>query len=138
MCPANELVRPCCNIRSDVRNAHARIRFGTHMTNTWITDPEVLEKRYPVRVHEFRIRHGSGMHWSGGDGQHRGGARGPYPPYGIAGGRSGKLGINQLQHADGSIETLPALAQFTVEPGDRLTIETPGGGGFGDNSIPTV
>jgi 5-oxoprolinase (ATP-hydrolysing) len=120
----------------------------THMTNTRITDPEVLEKRYPVRLHEFSIRQGSG-----GNGQHRGGngtvrtleflgrlevsilsqRRGPYAPYGISGGLPGKLGTNRLERAGGQAENLPALAQFVVEPGDRLTIETPGGGGFGSS-----
>jgi 5-oxoprolinase (ATP-hydrolysing) len=118
----------------------------THMTNTRLTDPEVLERRYPVRIREFRIRRGSG-----GSGQHRGGdgvlrrieflrplevsilsqRRGPYPPYGLAGGSPGTLGRNVLKRANGQTEILPALAHFNVEPGDVLTIETPGGGGWG-------
>jgi 5-oxoprolinase (ATP-hydrolysing) len=118
----------------------------THMTNTRLTDPEVLEARYPVRLREFAIRHGSG-----GAGQHRGGdgvvrrieflrplalsilsqRRGPYPPYGAAGGQPGALGRNEIQRANGQVESLPALVQTTVEPGDFLTIETPGAGGWG-------
>ena len=118
----------------------------THMTNTRLTDPEVLEARYPVRLREFSIRRGSG-----GTGQHRGGdgairrieflrpltlsilsqRRGPYPPYGLAGGQPGALGRNALQRAGGSQGELPALVQIEVQPGDVLTIETPGGGGFG-------
>ena len=118
----------------------------THMTNTRITDPEVIERRYPVRVREFAIRRGSG-----GAGVRRGGdgvirrleflrpqevsilsqRRGPYPPFGLAGGSPGKLGRNTLLHADGSVEELTGLAQFTAQVGDILVIETPGGGGYG-------
>ncbi|MEN6495876.1 MAG: hydantoinase B/oxoprolinase family protein, partial [Thermoguttaceae bacterium] len=118
----------------------------THMTNTRLTDPEVLEQRYPVRVLEFSIRQGSG-----GEGEHRGGhgavrrleflaplqlsilsqRRGPYAPFGLAGGASGALGRNTLQHADGRVEVLSGQVQCTVHPGDVLIIETPGGGGFG-------
>jgi 5-oxoprolinase (ATP-hydrolysing) len=118
----------------------------THMTNTRLTDPEVLEQRYPVRVLAFSIRQGSG-----GEGEHRGGhgavrrleflaplqlsilsqRRGPYAPFGLAGGASGALGRNTLQHADGRVEVLSGQVQCTVHPGDVLIIETPGGGGFG-------
>jgi 5-oxoprolinase (ATP-hydrolysing) len=118
----------------------------THMTNTRLTDPEVLEARYPVRLLEFSIRRGSG-----GAGLHRGGdgtrrrieflrpvtlsilsqRRGPYPPYGLAGGEPGALGRNVLTRADGRVEPLAGLAQVEVQPGDIITIETPGGGGWG-------
>jgi 5-oxoprolinase (ATP-hydrolysing) len=118
----------------------------THMTNTRLTDPEVLEARFPVRLRELSIRRGSG-----GAGKHRGGdgtrrvieflkpltlsilsqRRGPYPPYGLAGGQPGALGKNTLTRADGRVEELPNAAQVEVQPGDVLTIETPGGGGFG-------
>jgi 5-oxoprolinase (ATP-hydrolysing) len=118
----------------------------THMTNTRLTDPEVLEQRFPVRLVEFSIRRGSG-----GTGRHRGGAgtrrrirflrrldvsilsqrRGPYPPYGLAGGGPGALGRNTLVHADGTVEQLAGQVQFVACQGDELTIETPGGGGFG-------
>jgi 5-oxoprolinase (ATP-hydrolysing) len=117
-----------------------------HMTNTRLTDPEVLERRFPVRLREFSIRRGSG-----GAGVSRGGdgavrqleflrpltlsllsqRRGPHPPYGTAGGKPGALGGNRLQRADGSEIELPGIAQVHVEPGDVLTIATPGGGGFG-------
>jgi 5-oxoprolinase (ATP-hydrolysing) len=123
-----------------------------HMTNTRLTDPEILERRYPVRLHEFSIRHGSG-----GAGQHRGGdgtirrleflrpleislisqRRGPDPPYGLAGGSPGALGKNTILRVDGSSEPLPGIASLAVSPGDRLVIETPGGGGYGrENFIP--
>jgi 5-oxoprolinase (ATP-hydrolysing) len=118
----------------------------THMTNTRLTDPEVLEARYPVRLKEFSIRRGSGgagqLH--GGDGIVRrleflkpltlsilSQRRRPYAPYGLDGGQPGQFGRNSLQRADGSVEQLSALVQTTVQPGDILTIETPGGGGWG-------
>ncbi len=129
----------------------------THMTNTRLTDPEVLEQKYPVRVCEFSIRRGSG-----GDGRQAGGdgiirrleflrdldvsilstRRGPHPPYGAGGGKPGQLGRNLLKRRttttggkDNSsivMIALPAQAQFTAQAGDLLTIETPGGGGYGE------
>jgi len=118
----------------------------THMTNTRLTDPEVLEQRYPVRLREFSIRRGSGGH-----GAHRGGdgitrvieflrplalsiltqRRGPYAPYGMAGGEPGALGRNSIERADGAREALPNQAQMNVMAGEALVIETPGGGGWG-------
>jgi 5-oxoprolinase (ATP-hydrolysing) len=118
----------------------------THMTNTRLTDPEVLERRTPVRVQAFAIRQGSG-----GSGAHRGGCgvirrleflrkldvsilsqrRGAYPPFGANGGGPGALGRNVLTHRDGRQKQLPHQAQFRAQPGDVLTIETPGGGGWG-------
>ena len=117
-----------------------------HMTNTRLTDPEVLERRYPVRLHEFSIRRGSG-----GAGRHRGGdgtirrleflrpvelsllsqRRGPHPPYGMAGGGPGALGRNTVLRADGSSEPLGGISHLSVLAGDIVVIETPGGGGFG-------
>lgn len=118
----------------------------THMTNTRLTDPEVLERRYGVRLHQFSIRRGSG-----GAGKHRGGdgivrrieflkpldvsivsqRRKPYAPYGVAGGEAGALGENRLVRADGTTETFSGQAQFAAQAGDVLTIATPGGGGWG-------
>ncbi|PQO46011.1 hydantoinase B/oxoprolinase family protein [Blastopirellula marina] len=118
----------------------------THMTNTRMTDVEVFELRFPARVRRFAIRRGSG-----GAGLHRGGdgvdreieflrpmtgslltqRRGPYPPYGLAGGEPGKLGENHLLRADGSVIDLPAIASFELQPGDAIRIQTPGGGGWG-------
>ena len=129
----------------------------THMTNTRLTDPEVLERRYPVRVREFSIRRGSGgrseMHvGQHGDGNGRRGGdgivrrleflrelqvsilsqrRGPYRPYGAAGGAPGALGRNTLLQVDGTHVDLPAQVQFTAGAGDVLMIETPGGGAWG-------
>lgn len=117
----------------------------THMTNTRVTDPEVLEARHPVRLLEFSLRHGSGGagRWRGGDGLVRIyeflapvtasllTQRRTRPPYGLAGGAPGARGRNALQRADGSREALPYRATIALEPGDRLVVETPGGGGFG-------
>lgn len=120
-----------------------------HMTNTRITDPEILERRYPARVLEFSVRRGSG-----GSGNHRGGdgvvrrieflkpltlslvtqRRGPHPPYGMAGGKPGALGRNTLIRADGTVVDLAGIAQFEVGVGDVLVIETPGGGGYGEGA----
>jgi 5-oxoprolinase (ATP-hydrolysing) len=117
-----------------------------HMTNTRLTDPEILERRYPVRVQEFSVRRDSG-----GAGRQRGGdgarrkleflaplelslltqRRGPHPPYGMAGGQPGAAGRNLLIRADGTTQELPGIAQLSVSPGDVLVVETPGGGGFG-------
>ena len=116
------------------------------MTNTRLTDPEVIEQKYPIRVVEFRLRKASG-----GDGQHRGGdgvvrcleftaplkvsilsqRRIPYAPYGLKGGGAGAAGRNTIFRADGSSEELPWRALFDVGVGDRLVIATPGGGGYG-------
>jgi 5-oxoprolinase (ATP-hydrolysing) len=117
----------------------------THMTNSRITDPEVLEQRLPVLLREFSIRRGSG-----GGGRHRGGdgARRSLQfqrpmraailsnhrqtaPVGLFGGADGLCGNNILHRADGHRELLAATAEIEIEAGDTLTIETPGGGGFG-------
>jgi len=122
----------------------------THMTNTRLTDAEIIERRYPVRVHEFSVRRGSGGsgHRPGGDGivrkleflrplkvsmlsQRRGG----YAPFGLHGGAPGAIGRNTLQRAGSSDEVdLGGAFQIDVQPGDVLTIETPGGGGWGTAS----
>ncbi|MEU2380552.1 hydantoinase B/oxoprolinase family protein [Streptomyces misionensis] len=117
----------------------------THMTNSRLTDPEVLEWRLPVRLEEFAVRHGSGGAgtWRGGDGavrrirflepmtvsalsQHR-----RMPPYGMAGGAPGALGANRVERADGTVTDLGGSGSTDVGPGDVLVIETPGGGGYG-------
>jgi 5-oxoprolinase (ATP-hydrolysing) len=117
----------------------------THMTNTAITDPEVLELRYPVRLERFAIRTGSGGggKWRGGDGvireltflkplalsvlgQHR-----TESPYGVEGGEPGATARVRVVHADGTVTPLGSVDQLDVEAGDRLILETPGGGGWG-------
>ncbi|GAA3885626.1 hydantoinase B/oxoprolinase family protein [Sphingomonas limnosediminicola] len=117
----------------------------THMTNSRLTDPEVLETRLPVRLEQFAIRRGSG-----GAGAHRGGDgiirevtflepmranilanRRRVPPSGLAGGADAAAGRNWVVRTNGDIEMLSATASADVEPGDHFVIETPGGGGFG-------
>ncbi|MGY8639841.1 MAG: hydantoinase B/oxoprolinase family protein [Verrucomicrobiales bacterium] len=118
----------------------------THMTNTAITDPEILEHRYPVRLLEFSIREGSGGKGKnpGGDGlireveflkplsvslltQHR-----VEEPFGMESGDPGKRGKQVLIREDAEPEDLGSIAAFLAEPGDVLRIETPGGGGWGE------
>ncbi|MGV9888453.1 hydantoinase B/oxoprolinase family protein [Streptomyces sp. NPDC003395] len=120
----------------------------THMTNSRLTDPEVLEWRLPVLLEEFAVRRGSGGagRWPGGDGavrrirfrapmtvstlsQHR-----RVPPYGMAGGDPGALGANRVERADGTVTALGGSDSTDVAPGDVLVIETPGGGGYGPPS----
>ena len=117
----------------------------THMTNTRITDPELLEHRYPVRLERFALRPGSG-----GPGRHRGGdgvvreltflapmslslltQHRVEAPYGAAGGGPGQPGRQRLLRAAGEVLELPSVAACEVEAGDRLVLETPGGGGWG-------
>jgi len=117
----------------------------THMTNSRITDPEILEQRFPVLLHDFSVRGGSG-----GDGRYRGGdgvrrhiefleamevgilsSHRSRPPFGLAGGGPGQSGRNRLLRRDGSEQILPGCVQISVETGDAILIETPGGGGFG-------
>jgi 5-oxoprolinase (ATP-hydrolysing) len=117
----------------------------THMTNSRLTDPEVLEWRYPVRVDEFAVHGGSGGRGShpGGDGVVRRlrflepltaaivSSSRRVPPYGLAGGLPGALGRNAIERADGTVEELPGVAQAAMRSGDVLVVETPGGGGYG-------
>src|SRR5262249_39689155 len=133
----------------------------THMTNTRLTDAEVLERRYPVRLHRFCVRRGSGGAGGppGGGRAARGNQpprppepsrpspprrpalsilserRGPYPPFGLSGGAPGALGRNLIWRAGAAApELLPAKVALAVGPGDRIILETPGGGGFGPSS----
>jgi len=117
----------------------------SHMTNSRLTDPEILEDRFPVRLEGFAIRRGSGGagRWPGGDGVVRrlrflapmtvailSGSR-RVPPFGLAGGGDGAVGRNRLERADGSQLELAGCDQVAVQPGDLLEIATPGGGGYG-------
>ncbi|WP_240481636.1 hydantoinase B/oxoprolinase family protein [Novosphingobium fuchskuhlense] len=116
-----------------------------HMTNTRITDPEVLETRLPVRLERFGTRAGSGGagRWRGGDGAVRAvralepmvatlvSSSREVPPFGMAGGAAGAPGRQWIERADGRIETIPGRAEAALETGDMLVIETPGGGGWG-------
>ena len=116
-----------------------------HMTNSRLTDPEVLEFRFPVRLQSYAIRTGSG-----GTGRFRGGDGGVrrveflecmttgilsngrvHAAFGLEGGDSGAPGLNRVIKADGTIQTLTHIGQVEVEPGDVFEIHTPGGGGYG-------
>ncbi len=117
----------------------------THMTNSRLTDAEIMESRFPVRVREFSVRRGSG-----GAGRQRGGdgavrrieflapmeasmlaGRRRIAPFGLEGGDSAAPGVTRIVRASGAVETLASSASFRVSPGDVLEVLTPGGGGFG-------
>jgi 5-oxoprolinase (ATP-hydrolysing) len=117
----------------------------THMTNSRLTDPEILEAKFPVLLREFAIRRGSG-----GAGRHHGGDgvvrrlefRAPLSgallanhrriaPFGLEGGQPATAGAAHLRRVSGAVEQIAATASFAVVAGDELTILTPGGGGFG-------
>ena len=134
-----------CGGSGAVPGAPGASAVHTHMTNTRITDPEVLEHRYPVRLERFAIRTGSGGagRWRGGDGsvreltflepvslslltQHRVEA-----PYGMEGGGRGLQGRQRLVRASGEVVELASVDGCEAGPGDRLILETPGGGGWG-------
>ena len=118
----------------------------THMTNSRMTDPEVLEFRFPVRLDSYAIRTGSGGagRWHGGDGGVRrvrflqpmtaailsnGRLHGAF---GAAGGQAGAPGINRVERADGRTEPLAYIGEVAMQPDDVFVIETPGGGGWGE------
>ena len=124
---------------------HGASAVHCHMTNTRITDPEILEHRYPVRVDRFAIRRGSGGagRWRGGDGavreltflapvslsvlgQHR-----TVAPYGLEGGSPGATGRQRVVRASGETVALASIDSCEMGPGDRFVLETPGGGGYG-------
>ena len=117
----------------------------THMTNSRLTDPEVLEFRYPVRLDSFEIRKDSGGagHWHGGNGTVRRvrfleqmtasilSNNRSIGPFGMAGGGFGATGRNSVVRKDGSIEQVPHVGSAQMQPDDVFVIETPGGGGYG-------
>lgn len=134
-----------CGGAGATREAAGASAVHTHMTNTRLTDPEVLEWRFPVLLESFAIRRGSG-----GAGKHRGGdgavrrvkflqdvtanllsGHRVVRPYGMAGGGPGAPGANRVEHPDGSVTPLPGVAQVELRAGDVFVIETPGGGGYG-------
>lgn len=117
----------------------------THMTNSRLTDPEVLEFRFPVRLESYEIRAGSGGagRWHGGHGGVRrvrflepmtasilSNGR-TVPSFGMAGGQPGQVGINRVVRGDGSVEELGHIGSAEMQPGDVFEVHTPGGGGFG-------
>jgi 5-oxoprolinase (ATP-hydrolysing) len=117
----------------------------SHMTNTRITDAELLELRYPVRLERFSIRYGSGGRGrhSGGDGAIRAiralepmtatvvASRRTVAPFGLAGGEPGSVGKQRVERADGTVVSLCGTDEVQLSTGDLIVIETPGGGGFG-------
>jgi 5-oxoprolinase (ATP-hydrolysing) len=124
----------------------------THMTNTRLTDPEVLEFRFPVVLEDFHIRQNSGGHgrWNAGDGVVRtirflermdctilSGHR-RVRPFGLAGAGAGDVGKNFVRRNDGRIEPLAACAATVLGAGEAITIQTPTAGGYGEppNSNP--
>ena len=117
----------------------------TKMTNSRLTDPEVLEWRYPVRLESYAVRRGSGGHgrWHGGNGaarrlrfleemtvstltSHR-----RVPAFGLMGGQPGALGRHWTEHEDGTVTVMSGCDSMRLAPGDVFVMETPGGGGFG-------
>ena len=121
----------------------------THMTNSLLTDPEVLESRYPVILESFSIRQGSGGkgEYSGGDGVVRkirfnesmtagilSGHR-VVPPFGLNGGETGQVGKSYVERQDATIEALDSTATVEMQPGDTFVVETPGGGGYGFSKL---
>jgi 5-oxoprolinase (ATP-hydrolysing) len=117
----------------------------THMTNTRLTDPEILEFRYPVLLEDFHIRKGSGGRgeWNAGDGIRRtirflekmectilSGHR-RVPPFGLAGGGDGQVGENSVRRSDGSIEKLQGCDATVIDAGEAVVIQTPTAGGYG-------
>ncbi len=118
----------------------------TNMTNSRLTDPEILEFRFPVRLESYEIRHGSGGagRWRGGNGGVRKlrflepmtaailSNNRVHAPFGMAGGNVGATGINRVVRADGSVEHLAHIGKTAMAAGDMFVIETPGGGGFGE------
>ena len=134
-----------CGGAGATATGHGADAVHTHMTNTRLTDPEVLEWRYPVMVESFEIRSGSG-----GDGGHRGGngvvrrvrfdeamelnvisGHRRVAPYGVDGGEPGTVGRNLVLRTDGSVVELSGSDKADLGPGDVFEIHTPGGGGFG-------
>ena len=117
----------------------------THMTNSRLTDPEILEFRFPVVLEDFHIRRGSGGkgQWNAGDGTSRTirfrepmqlailSSRRNEAAFGLQGGEEGELGNNLVRRNDGRIEQLDGCAQTTLAAGEAITIVTPTGGGFG-------
>lgn len=131
---------------------HGRSGVHTHMTNTRITDPEILEKRYPVVLQCFKLNEGTGGkgRYCGGDGIIREflfrrpltlsllTERRVFSPYGLEGGEDGEKGKNLMIHADGRVVDVGAKNTVHVGPGDVFHLETPGGGGYGDPDSDTA
>ncbi|HKJ42051.1 MAG TPA: hydantoinase B/oxoprolinase family protein, partial [Sunxiuqinia sp.] len=123
---------------------HGASAVHHHMTNTRITDPEIMEHRYPVRLDEFSIRANSGGNgkWHGGDGIVRKltflesvnlsvlTQRRQSGPYGLKGGQDGQPGSQKVIRKDGEVIQLQSIQNIDLQAGDQFVIETPGGGGY--------
>jgi 5-oxoprolinase (ATP-hydrolysing) len=134
-----------CGGSGATANAPGASAVHTHMTNSRLTDPEILERRFPVRVESFGVRHGSGGAGAmrGGDGSVRRvrflapmeaallSSRREHAPQGLKGGGAAKPGAQRLIAASGTVTDLPGCFAVDVQAGDIIEIETPGGGGFG-------
>ncbi|MDQ2860708.1 MAG: hydantoinase B/oxoprolinase family protein, partial [Pseudomonadota bacterium] len=142
---AHQYYETICGGAGATARAAGASAVHTHMTNSRLTDPEILERRFPVRLEAFAVRNGSG-----GKGVHPGGngavrrlrflapmaaallsTRREHAPQGVAGGAPGRPGTQRLLRADGTVKELPGCFSLKVQPGDAIEIETPGGGGFG-------
>ena len=125
--------------------ANGASALHSHMTNSRLTDPEILEQRFPVVLEKFHIRRGSGGtgQFSGGNGVERHirflepmraniiSGRRSVAPHGLAGGQAGLAGINAVLRHTGMLERLSGCADVAMQAGDVFCINTPGGGGFG-------
>jgi 5-oxoprolinase (ATP-hydrolysing) len=130
---------------ADVRGFDGADVVQTNMTNSRLTDPEVLEFRYPVRLESYEIRAGSGGagRWHGGNGGTRRvrfleamtasilANNRSIAPFGMAGGQPGEAGRNWVERTDGRIEEMGHIGSVEMKPGDVYVIQTPGGGGYG-------
>jgi 5-oxoprolinase (ATP-hydrolysing) len=143
---AHQYYETICGGAGATTNADGADAVHIHMTNSRLTDPEILERRFPVRVETFAIRRGSG-----GAGRRRGGdgairrirflasmeaallsTRREVPPQGLRGGAAGQPGRQRLISPDGAVKELAGCFSIAVRPGEMIEIETPGGGGFDD------
>ncbi len=141
-----------CGGSGATANAPGASACHTHMTNSRLTDPEILERRFPVRVESFGVRHGSGGpgRMRGGDGSRRRirflapmeaallSSRREHAPQGLAGGGPALPGRQRLISASGKVTELPGCFAVDVQMGDIIEIETPGGGGFGPPASPAT
>src|SRR5690606_25828826 len=132
----------CCN---DGTGFHGTSGVHTHMTNSRLTDPEILELRFPVLLEDFHIREGSGGRgrWNAGDGTRRTirfletmqcailSSHRTVPPRGVDGGGDGQVGRTEVRRKDGRIEVLKAGDQTVLEAGEAVIVTTPTAGGFG-------
>ena len=147
---ARQYYETLCGGAGASRSAPGASAVHTHMTNSRLTDPEILERRFPVRVEAFSVRKGSGGAGArpGGDGAIRRirflepaeaallSTRREHRPQGLEGGEAALAGVQRLLEATGAVKDLPGCFSLQLRPGDAIEIETPGGGGFGRLGAP--